>query len=215
MTNTRTIRTALHVALAALGYGLATTQFSPAHAQQPPPHMMGPGAMGPGMYADDMPGMMGYGGMGPGMMMGPGMHGGMMPGMMGHGMYGGGMGPGMMGYGGMGPGMMMGFGPAVDARFGYLKAQLGITDTQKDAWEGFVKAAKARFDAMQTMHSAMYAAWQKGTLAARLEARISGMEAMLQNLKAQKSAVETLYKALSDDQKKKADYWLGSGWGMM
>ncbi|MEZ5852023.1 MAG: Spy/CpxP family protein refolding chaperone [Hyphomicrobiaceae bacterium] len=191
---------------------------------------MGPGMMG-GMYPGMGPGMMGgmYPGMGPGMMggmypgMGPGMMGGMYPGM-GPGMMGGtypGMGPGMMGgmYPGMGPGMMGGMYPGMgyglDARYENVRLQLGITDAQKTVWEGYVKAVKARWDAMQGMHQAMLEAWQKGTPATRLDARINGMEAMLQNLKAQKPALEALYKALSDDQKKKANYLLGMGWGMM
>ena len=54
----------------------------------------------------------------------------------------GGMGRGMMmGMGMMNPammGMMMG-GPAVQGRLAYMKAELGITDAQTAAWDGYAR----------------------------------------------------------------------------
>ena len=52
------------------------------------------------------------------------------------------MGPGMQGI--MGPGMMMDFGPMIEGRLAYTKAELGITDAQTAAWDGYVAAVKAR-----------------------------------------------------------------------
>jgi LTXXQ motif family protein len=139
------------------------------------------------------PGMMGYGGMGPGMM---GRNGMMTPGMM-------------------GPGMMMGYGPTMEGQLAYVKAELGITDAQKQAWDAYVSAIKARADTMQSMHSAMMKAMQTGSALERMEARTNAMQSMVESMKAIKPATESLYKALTDEQKKKADLLLGNGCCMM
>lgn len=156
-------------------------------------------------------GMMGYGwGQG---MMGPN-------GMMGWGMMGPGgwsnrmMGPGM-GYGMMGAGMMMGYGPAVDGQLAYVKAELGITDAQAQAWDGYVKAVKDRATTMQGMHASMMQAMQGGTALDRMETHIQAMQAMLDSMKAIVPVTETLYKSLTDEQKKKADLLLGAGCCML
>lgn len=179
---------------------VAAGSMALAQAQQMP--------MGPGM------GMMGgcpmYGGMMGIGMTGPGMHGMMGPGMMGNTP----MGMGPMGMG-MGPGMMMGPGPMMEARLAYLKAELGITDAQAGAWDEYVKAVKARGDAMGSMHATMMQAMQSGTAMARMDAHTRHMETMLDAMKALKPATETLYKVLSDDQRKKADLLLGMGCCMM
>jgi LTXXQ motif family protein len=144
--------------------------------------------------------MMGWGMMGPGAwsngMMGPGMH-------------------GMMGYGMMGPGMMMGYGPVMDGQLAYLKAELGITDAQAQAWDDYVKAVKDRATAMQSMHATMMQAMQSGTALERMQAHIQAMQSILDSMKAVTPATEALYKALSDDQKKKADLLLGAGCCML
>ncbi|RZI38782.1 hypothetical protein EGT07_32430, partial [Herbaspirillum sp. HC18] len=89
---------------------------------------------------------------------GPGMMG---PGMMGCPMMGGqGMTTGQipLGYGQMGSGMMM-TGPAIEGRLAYLKAELGISDAQANAWNGYVAAVRARMTGMQGIHQAMMQAW--------------------------------------------------------
>jgi LTXXQ motif family protein len=144
--------------------------------------------------------MMGYG-MG---QMGMGQTGMMGPGNMGM------MGPGMHGM--MGPGMMMDVGPMMEGRLAYTKAELGITDAQTAAWDGYVTAVKAR---ASNMHTAMMQAMQAGTALERLDARTKAMESMVDSLKALRPATEKLYGALSDDQKKKADLLLGMGCCMM
>ncbi|MDX2308921.1 MAG: Spy/CpxP family protein refolding chaperone [Hyphomicrobium sp.] len=126
----------------------------------------------------------------------------------------GGMAPGMMGQH-MGPGMMMSRGPMMEGRLAYLKAELGITDSQASSWDGYVAAVKERADSMQKMHATMMQAMNSGTAAERMNTRIKHMEAMLDALKIMKPATEALYKALSDDQKKKADVLLGMGCCMM
>ena len=182
----------------------AAATGSLAQDQQQGQHM--PMGQGMGMMGGCpmLGGNMGMGMMGRGMqgMMGPGMTGNMPMGM------------GMMGQG-MGPGMMMGMGPMMEGRLAYLKAELGITDTQAAAWDGYVSAVKARGDTMQSMHATMMQAMQSGTAIARMDAHTKHMEAMLDAMKALKPATEALYKVLGDDQKKKADMLLGMGCCMM
>lgn len=137
--------------------------------------------------------------------MGRGMHMGDMTGgpMMGHT-------PGS----GMHHGMMM-HGPAVEGRLAYLKAELGITEAQVPAWNGYITAVKARLSTMQGAHQAMMQAWQSGTAVARLDAHTKSMESMVESLKALRPATEALYAGLSADQKLKADQLLGMGCCMM
>ncbi len=148
----------------------------------------GPGVMGSGM---PMGGMMGC------------------PMMGGHGMT---MGQMRMG-GGMGPGMMT--GPAIEGRLAYLKAELGITEAQTAAWNGYVTAVKARQSAMQSTHQGMMQAWQSGTAVARLDAHTKAMESMVEALKALRPVTDALYAVLTTDQKAKADQLLGMGCCMM
>lgn len=177
------------LSLTTLSLLLATGLTPVALAQSP----QSQGMMGPN-------GMMGWGTMGPGMwsngMMGPGMR-------------------GMTGYGMMGPGMMMGYGPMMQGQLTYLKAELGITDAQKPAWDGYADAVQAHSSAMQAMHTTMMQAWQSGTALDRMDAHVQAMQTMLESMKAIRPATETLYNALSDDQKKKADLLLGNGCCMM
>ncbi len=140
----------------------------------------------------------------PQMMMGDGC--GMM-GMMGM------MGPGMMRHGHMGRSSR--FGAEVDGRLAYIKSELEITDAQEDAWKGYAAAVKARVASMQTARQALWDAMEKGGALERMDARISAMEAMLDSLKAAKPALEKLYGALSDDQKKIADDVIGAGCGAL
>ena len=153
--------------------------------------------------------------------MGPGGPGMMNQGMMNQGMVGpgtcsmaGGMGPGMMmGWGMMNPatmGMMMG-GPAVQGRLAYVKAELGITDAQASAWDGYASAVSAQVTSMQGMHAGMMQAIQSGSAMDRIDAHIKAMEAMVESLKALKPATEALYAVLTDEQKQKADLLLVTG----
>jgi LTXXQ motif family protein len=153
--------------------------------------MMGPGMMNQGMMGPGTCSMMG--GMGQEMMMGWGMQGMMNPAMM---------------------GMMMG-GPASQGRLAYVKAELGITDAQTAAWDGYASAVSARVTSMQGMHADMMQAMQTGSAMARMDAHIKAMESMVETLKALKPSTEALYAVLTDEQKQKADQLLGGGCGMM
>ncbi len=136
--------------------------------------------------------------MGQGMM---GMMGGDCPmmGMMGQGM----MDQGMAGQGNMAA-MMKG-------RLAFKKAELGITEAQSAAWNGYVEAVEGRMAKMQGMREAMMSTMQTGTPVQRMDARMSAMQAMLESMQALKPATEALYAVLADEQKAKADQLLGSG----
>ncbi len=121
--------------------------------------------------------------------------------------------PGQMGQMPM-RGMMM-RGPMVEGRLAYMKAELGITEAQSAAWEGYITAVKARMASMQGMHGSMMQAMQSGTAIERMEAHAKHMGSMVDSLKALKPATKALYKVLSDDQKTKADMLLGMGCCMM
>lgn len=142
-----------------------------------------------------------------------------MMGMMGQGMMDGGMrGRGMMGQGMMrGKGMMRGsrMGAMTAGRLAYLKAELSITDAQEPVWKEYSDAAKERVSIMQGMRQSMMKSMQSGTAIERMEARISGMEAMLDAMKAVKPAADKLYATLADEQKKIADDLIGVDCGAM
>jgi len=115
----------------------------------------------------------------------------------------------------MGWGMMGDYGPMTEGRLAYMKAELGITDAQKTEWDSYASALKSRVTTMQGMHTAMIEAMKSGNAIQRLDARINAMESMVESLKAERPAIDALYKTLSDDQRKKADLLLGMGCCMM
>jgi len=142
--------------------------------------------------------------------------------MMGHGMMGH-MGMGMMGPGNMcagmqgmmGPGTKMNFGPMMEGRLAYIRAELGVTEAQISAWNDYASAVKARGTTMQDMRTAMAQATETGSALDRLDAHTKMMESLVESLKALRPTTEALYKVLSADQKKKADLLLGMGCCMM
>lgn len=228
----------------AMGGIVAAALLSPAmaeddHDDYPAIGMMGGGCpvMGMGGYMMG-PGMMGQMMMGPGgqYMAGPMMGG--YPGMMGPGMMGwsgaGGQGYGYQGM--MGPGMMgnrqaggantgdAGKGAAagwprmeavVEGRLAYLRAELGITTAENDAWNAYAEAVRGRVSLMRDTHQQMFKAMAQGTAVDRMNARIQGMESMLSAMKAMQPTVAQLYKVLSDDQKRLADRLIGLDCGGM
>lgn len=164
---------------AVLALGVLALAAAPVHAQGPMGQGHGPGMMGSGMMGQ---------GYGPGMMHGPG--------------YGRGM---------MGSCPMMGSGPDgqgatfVEGRIAFLRAELGITDAQKAAFDAYAEAIKSNLQSMQGMRQTMRTVWEAKTPTERFDAHITAMESRLAALKAAKPALDKLYAALSDAQKKKAD----------
>jgi hypothetical protein len=132
----------------------------------------------------------------------------------------------MMGMMGRGMGMEMGgqgmmgrrfqhMGAMAEGRLAYLKSELKIADTQSEAWNGYAEAVMARVKLMQEMRKSMMEAMEDGSAIERMDARINGMTAMLDALKALKPATEKLYAVLAAEQKDIADDLIGRDCGAM
>lgn len=149
------------------------------------------------------------------------------PGMMGQGM----MGPGMMGMmgqgmmaqstmcGGMGQmGMMSARAGHVEGRIAFLNAELKIAEAQLPLWNAVADALRANEKNMTQVCGAMMNV-QSATLPERLAAREKVLGTRLEDVRKLKAAIDPLYAALSDDQKKAADQIMpgtgpGTGMGM-
>jgi hypothetical protein len=130
-------------------------------------------AQEPGPDQSQQPGM----GMTDGGMMGPGM---MDPNMMSRGMGRG----GMMGMMAGGCPMMGRQGPSfVEGRIAFIKAELAITEAQKEVWDAYAAALRKNLESMQQMRVTMMGATRPANPVERLELHISTMESRLQSLK--------------------------------
>jgi hypothetical protein len=96
----------------------------------------------------------------------------------------------------------------------FLSAELGITGAQKSVWDAYAETIKGNLRSRQGMWRIMKTVFEAKTPADRLDAQIAAMESRLAALKEVKPALEKLYAALSDEQKKKADEVL-TGLGCM
>lgn len=193
----------------------APTQWADPGKAQQSPAAEAPRAEAP--KADEHAGHHGggmSGGMGGGMMggMGGGMMGGMNQGGSGGGMSGmnhGGSGGGM---GGMMQHMLCGFTEHLDGRLAYMKAELKLTDSQTGAWSNFADAwrelAQKANAKCASMDDRMDHA--KPHVLHKLDMMESHMSTHLDIIRAQRAAIETLFNALSEDQKKVAGEVLSS-----
>ena len=140
-----------------------------------------------------------HGGAGGGGMMG----GGMMGGMSGMSQGGGGAHAGHGG-GGMMKHMMCGFTEHLEGRLAYLKAELKLTDSQSGAWNAFADgwraAAQKAAQKCETTDDRPDPA--KPPVLHKLSKMESHMVDHLEIVRAQKAAIEPLFTALSDEQKK-------------
>jgi LTXXQ motif family protein len=107
----------------------------------------------------------------------------------------------------------------VEGRIAFLKTELKITDAQLPLWNAVADAIRTTAkdmagmpNGMSMMQSMMQSS---GTLPEKLAAREKTMAAHLEALRKLKAAVEPLYPALSDDQKKTADQLMIGPMGMM
>lgn len=138
----------------------------------------------------------------------------MMPGASAGGMPMMGMMMGQEGMGGMR--MMAAMAEHVEGRLAFLKTELKITDAQLPLWSAFAQAARENAKAMQgMMQGGMMGASQSATLPTKLALRETMIAAHLEALRKLKTAVDPLYAALSDEQKKTADALVLSPMGMM
>jgi LTXXQ motif family protein len=123
----------------------------------------------------------------------------------------------MMGKDGMGgmP-MMAAMAEHVEGRLAFLKTELKITDAQLPLWNTFAQAVRDNAKAMQEiMHGGMMGASQSAKLPDKLAMREKMMTAHLEALRKLKTAVDPLYTALGDEQKKTADEIMLGPMGMV
>lgn len=114
--------------------------------------------------------------------------------------------------------MMMGQGGMaghVEGRIAFLKTELKITDAQMPLWDAVADAIRAAPKGMSAMQNMSMMQPQSNTLPEKLAAREKAMTAHLEAFRKFKAAVEPLYAALNDDQKKTADQLLVSPIAMM
>jgi len=151
-----------------------------------------------------MQGMMGKGGMMPGMMGQQGAESGSMP-----------MSCPMMAKdtGSMG-GMGMPF-EHVEGRIAFLKAELGINDTQNKPWSAFADALRRNAEVHRTLHEQMMQSDRAASLTERLDQREKTLAARLEAVRSLNAAAAPLFATLSEEQRKTADDLLGDALGMM
>ena len=138
------------------------------------------------------------------------MQGGMMQGGMTQGSGGMPMMGMMMGQGGMG-GMMAGH---VEGRIAFLRTELKITDAQQTLWNALADVMRGNTASMGGMANGMAMMGATATLPDRLAAREKMMTARLEQMRKLKVAIEPLYAAFDDAQKKTADELMSGPMGM-
>lgn len=125
----------------------------------------------------------------------------------------------MMGGDMMSQGMSLGrhahMSAMADGRLAYLKGELAITEKQAEAWSAYVNAVNTQITAMQKVRTEMMSAVERGTAVERMDARIKGMQAMVEAMSALKPATMKLYDVLTTEQRKIADDLIGVGCGGM
>jgi hypothetical protein len=122
----------------------------------------------------------------------------------------------MMGQHGMGSmPMMAAMTEHVEGRLAFLRTELKITDSQLPLWNAVADAIRANAKSMGAMSAGMMGSSQTATLPDKLALREKMMTAHLDALHRFKAAVEPLYAALSDEQKKTAEELLMGPVGMM
>jgi hypothetical protein len=93
----------------------------------------------------------------------------------------------------------------VEGQLAYAKTLLGITDGQAAAWKAYEDVSRANAESMEAAHQAMITAEQSGAAIDRMQAQTNMMQARLDARKALQPATEALYKALSPEQRGRAD----------
>lgn len=113
----------------------------------------------------------------------------------------------MMGGEGMGGmGMMSVMAGHVEGRLTFLKTELKITDAQLPLWIKFADALRNNVKTMgEVMQGRSASGEQSAALPDKLVTREKFLTARLDALRSLKAAVDPLYAALNDEQKKTAD----------
>jgi hypothetical protein len=124
----------------------------------------------------------------------------------------------MMGQDGMGGVAMMVTAMAehVEGRLAFLKTELKITDAQLPLWNNFAQTVRDNAKTMGSMmQGGMTGMKQSVALPDKLAMREKMMTAHLEAMQKLKAAVDPLYAAFTDEQKKAADQLMLGPMGMM
>jgi Cache 3/Cache 2 fusion domain/LTXXQ motif family protein len=93
----------------------------------------------------------------------------------------------------------------VEGRLAYAKALLGITDSEAPAWKAYEDVSRANVRSLEAAQRAMIDAERTGSVIDRMHAQTAMMQAQLDARKALLPATEALYKALTPEQRERAD----------
>jgi len=96
-------------------------------------------------------------------------------------------------------------GDHMEGRLAFLKTELKITDAQMPLWNRFADALRTSSASMRSMPQGMMQNAAATTAPARLDFFVSMLSSRVDALRGVKSALDPLYAALSDEQKKQAD----------
>jgi hypothetical protein len=96
----------------------------------------------------------------------------------------------------------------VEGRLAYARTVLGITDSQAAAWKAYEDVSRANVQSMQAAQDAMMDAERLGSAIDRMHAQTGMMQARLDARKALEPVTIALYKALTPDQRERADVLL-------
>jgi LTXXQ motif family protein len=135
----------------------------------------------------------------------------MRPGMMEHGDWA----PWMMGMGGhhgmmMAPGMIQAF---AEGKLAFLKSRLDITEAKSGPWNAFADVVRARARSLaESQQKRMPAPGQsESSLPQWVDLHLETMEEHLAAMKKIKPALDSLYQALTPEQRQKADQLIRIG----
>ena len=93
----------------------------------------------------------------------------------------------------------------VEGRLAYAKTLLGITDSQAAAWKAYEDVSRTNVQSIRAAQRAMIDAERTGSAIDRMHAQTDMAQARLDAMKALQPATEALYKALTPDQRERAD----------
>lgn len=124
-----------------------------------------------------------------------------------------GFGPMAAGHGPCGPGARLAGGQAAfaDTRLAEWKAALKITSDQEPAWDAFASKVKAQAESMQALRAK--AGQPADTAPERMAQRAGFMTQRAAGMEAMAGAMNTLYAALTPEQKTTLDQGFGPGRG--
>lgn len=93
----------------------------------------------------------------------------------------------------------------VEGRLAYAKTLLGITDSEAAAWKAYEDVSRANVQRLRMARQVMLTAEQSGSPIDRMQAQTNMMQAQLDARQALQPVTEALYKALTPEQRERAD----------